>query len=574
MKRIFQLCIAAPLCVGAFAVTGQAQPVVNIGKSFIKGADRYISHFTVPVNLSKVTTRLSKQNPLKSDLELSNAVATVEYNAFGKDLYTAVQERAVLANLFNNHFLSLKTSKNPTLELGAGEESNNQAWWAKKNFLITHILVRENPAEMAKLESAIPDLRYKITSQDVLFLTLLKKWKALNFLTHKGVRLNDVFGQPSKHGAHDIEPADLILNMARENDKAGLEFLVSHGVDLNRVFTAEEIKEIAATQLHALEILAAYGLEVEEQFLPATAQADADAKRIADIQAWQAAFKKAQEKVLLNQSLHDAGKLRKVLAKSNDPVTLARGIQSRVLDDMRAWYENNPLQSLQSAQVLAQTYVDNGVQEEVDNMVIEIFHIIPHMNHDSLVRYLILSADLLGKYGANANHAFKQLFYEPIDHPGHGYERAKFLQLYLRYGADVNQPLPVHFGEDSYAILRAIELNEDVEVLEMLCEEGADINVQDAKGNTALHKILERAKTDWDGQLPLIKMFDSYGVDITVPNHEGITPQDMLRQLIKNESDQNHYKQAHKIRRVLRSLRRNNPDESEYNEPLEEEYPD
>ena len=36
MKRIFQLCIAAPLCVGAFAVTGQAQPVVNIGKSFIK----------------------------------------------------------------------------------------------------------------------------------------------------------------------------------------------------------------------------------------------------------------------------------------------------------------------------------------------------------------------------------------------------------------------------------------------------------------------------------------------------------------------------------------------------------
>ena len=74
-----------------------------------------------------------------------------------------------------------------------------------------------------------------------------------------------------------------------------------------------------------------------------------------------------------------------------------------------------------------------------------------------------------------------------------------------------------------------------MEIIDLLCSQGADLTVKDAKGNTPLHLVLNRAKKDWEGQLPFIKILAKYGADATLKNAQGFTAHDIIRQLIKEE---------------------------------------
>ncbi len=265
MKRIFQL-TAVPAFLCALTVTGYAQGnriAEQIAKEATgKGATRKVTQTTVWMHPSHPALKTATNLPFYK-LPVTQMAVTVKNDPFGNDLYTNLQRRVALTNLLNGLPQAQQTVP-PTVDLPtistAGAE--RQAPWAEKNLIITDILSRENPEEMKKLASQIPDLAQKVTDQDILYLALTKRWQTLEFLTEKGVNLRTVFEQPNLNRAPGIiRPADLVRNMAREYDKEGLAFLKQHEVNFNRVFTIEENARISTEEGVVYDVLQNFGYE-------------------------------------------------------------------------------------------------------------------------------------------------------------------------------------------------------------------------------------------------------------------------------------------------------------------------
>ncbi len=260
MTRIFQFALT-PVCLCILTVTGYAQGG-EIAKSTLKltQASRRATQFTVPIELPWSIMRNITGKPF-NHVTFANNTVTPEHNPYGLDLYTALEQRMTLADLLSNPASAgSHTPRSTQLPTVRGTESVSQSAWAQKGLLITQILARENPAELEKLAQRIPDFAQKITDQDVLFLTLTKRYQALSFLAKKDADFRTVFEQPDlKQAPGQIRPDDLVRNMAWEGDETGLRFLTEHGVRLDAVFSEKEKEAIVEHGGPVYEVMKNFG---------------------------------------------------------------------------------------------------------------------------------------------------------------------------------------------------------------------------------------------------------------------------------------------------------------------------
>ena len=84
----------------------------------------------------------------------------------------------------------------------------------------------------------------------------------------------------------------------------------------------------------------------------------------------------------------------------------------------------------------------------------------------------------------------------------------------LETGIDINQIIP---GEQGYPLHFAV--NSSIEIIQLLIDYGADVNVKDAKGRTPLH-IVAATKPSIDKMELLI----DNGTDVNAVDNEGKTP--------------------------------------------------
>ncbi|NMB61374.1 MAG: hypothetical protein GYA18_03435 [Chloroflexi bacterium] len=85
----------------------------------------------------------------------------------------------------------------------------------------------------------------------------------------------------------------------------------------------------------------------------------------------------------------------------------------------------------------------------------------------------------------------------------------------LESGTDPNQPIsderggyPLHFA-----------VNSSIEIIQMLIEHGADVNVKDAKGRTPLHIVAASKPT-----IEKMELLIENGADVNAVDNEGKTP--------------------------------------------------
>ena len=92
--------------------------------------------------------------------------------------------------------------------------------------------------------------------------------------------------------------------------------------------------------------------------------------------------------------------------------------------------------------------------------------------------------------------------------------RARTVELLLQQGADVNAQ--DQFG---HTALMMVTLKQTVDVARLLLAAGANPNMQDCNGNTALHWAIH-----WGNQERLARELVAHGADFNLPNKKGITP--------------------------------------------------
>ena len=517
----------------------------------------------MPLNLppSALNPKKVKKNPLTSDLTaLGPARIVLEYNLRGKDLYTLGQERALLTKAFDTGKLSAAPFKTPALETDPNE--NNQSWWAAKNILLTSILSRENPAELKQLEN-IPDLAAKITAQDVLHLVLLQKWDSLDFLVHKGLRLDELFEQPAQEAqnVYSLKPSKLIKHMASSNDTEGLIFLLANGVDFNRVFTAEEINELKTQSPDLLLTLEEYGLKTGnlypethtsavrnriimscvESLLRAKPEIKAETAFAAaqkllasdpqiDITAFRTNLEKEIEIFQINKVFDNPQKVERLLTRSKYPLLLAQSIVSKTLLNIIGY----PVQNhTQVARLIAQTFERENATQDLNDMLAKL---------EAYNSSYSLACELIDTYHADVNYAFRQFFRrDSFTKAARGH--FDFLQLYLERGADANQL--VRYEGNMVHPLMLVTKEQLPEAVDLLASFDADINTPDERGNTPAHLAMynaDRASLD---------ILAKYGANFDIPNAEGVTVRDLLKENIKTKRLKLDFRGAKEISQLL-----------------------
>lgn len=89
-------------------------------------------------------------------------------------------------------------------------------------------------------------------------------------------------------------------------------------------------------------------------------------------------------------------------------------------------------------------------------------------------------------------------------------------------------------GEGRTPIFSSFPTRDDNEVFLLLVENGADLNVQDEEGNTALHVLVNDAGEDIDG----ILYFIDKGARVDIINDEGFTVLDLVSKSVRDQIDQ------------------------------------
>lgn len=98
----------------------------------------------------------------------------------------------------------------------------------------------------------------------------------------------------------------------------------------------------------------------------------------------------------------------------------------------------------------------------------------------------------------------------------------KTIEKYIDKGIDVNAPHP---DPDALGItaLVAGAASEYYDVVEILLENGADVNLPDSRGYTAL------AVAAMVGEMEIVKLLLEYKADATIKNNEGMTALDLAK---------------------------------------------
>lgn len=95
----------------------------------------------------------------------------------------------------------------------------------------------------------------------------------------------------------------------------------------------------------------------------------------------------------------------------------------------------------------------------------------------------------------------------------------KEVRRYLKSGIDINQPIP---GEQGYPMHFAV--NSSVEMIQLLIEHGADVNVKDEKGKTPLHITAVTPSVE------KMQLLIEHGADVNAVDANGKTPLDYALQ--------------------------------------------
>ena len=94
------------------------------------------------------------------------------------------------------------------------------------------------------------------------------------------------------------------------------------------------------------------------------------------------------------------------------------------------------------------------------------------------------------------------------------------VKLLLRYGAEINKI--IRFGGDT--VLKSAISFENIEIVKLLLDNGADPNLGDDKNNSPLHNAASSHSFDEGINAEIIKLLLQYGADINSTNVVGITP--------------------------------------------------
>ena len=91
----------------------------------------------------------------------------------------------------------------------------------------------------------------------------------------------------------------------------------------------------------------------------------------------------------------------------------------------------------------------------------------------------------------------------------------------LADGADVNRRMSI--GEnlrETPALMEAAAVG-SLEIMRLLLTAGAKVNLQDFRGDTALHQLL---RNNWVDDHKVMAILLAYGVDVDIKNKRGDTP--------------------------------------------------
>ena len=104
------------------------------------------------------------------------------------------------------------------------------------------------------------------------------------------------------------------------------------------------------------------------------------------------------------------------------------------------------------------------------------------------------------------------------------YNRINIVELLLNNGADVN----IRFGTNNFALNIAINKEDRINIVKLLLDRGANVNTRDINGNTPLYNASNLHFHE------IIKLLLNYNADINLPNNNDYTPLDVIVMHAKN----------------------------------------
>jgi ankyrin repeat protein len=193
--------------------------------------------------------------------------------------------------------------------------------------------------------------------------------------------------------------------------------------------------------------------------------------------------------------------------------------------------------------ILLKPILDRLQEEEGDISAYPFLYTVA--NYSSIPEYI----DLLLGYGMDINRHWKQLYNQTPLHLAAGYnQNIDILKIFLDKGAEIN----AKDEDDETPLHKAAYSNFNVAISSMLIERGAEINAKDAVGRTPLHHVAHNGSNPavisilldyvadmydiaYDDLTPLfeaaknknitlLKTFLDRGADVLVPGTDGVNP--------------------------------------------------
>ncbi|MCR5317572.1 MAG: hypothetical protein K6E22_05025 [Treponema sp.] len=139
----------------------------------------------------------------------------------------------------------------------------------------------------------------------------------------------------------------------------------------------------------------------------------------------------------------------------------------------------------------------------------------------------------------------KELFYHPYEQKDDDEEKAtdlvRIFSLLLEKGVDVNLRTIDHRKETTLIILARNYTTKrrdyyKLPLLKLLLDAGADVNVKDSYGKTALHYFAEKSwAKDLDDMQKVIELLVSYGADKSLLDGDGLTALDVFHRSCRRD---------------------------------------
>jgi ankyrin repeat protein len=150
-------------------------------------------------------------------------------------------------------------------------------------------------------------------------------------------------------------------------------------------------------------------------------------------------------------------------------------------------------------------------------------HAAAHEGHLAIAEYLLTqgaSVNVKDKDGYTPLHNTADSFVKGDPSKRNEADRNRIAALLLKYGARVNAT--IHHGETP---LHEAALRNNVGLVQLLVENGADPNIQQAQGMTPLHFAFSAG----EDRLQVVRLLLRHGADSSVTDEYGRTPKDYAK---------------------------------------------